>query len=42
SPGLGLPQWWYLLWLPLLSATMLVRLAQQILDRWRGRLDDEP
>ncbi|MCE8017530.1 TRAP transporter small permease [Halomonas sp. MCCC 1A17488] len=42
SPGLGLPQWWYLVWLPLLSATMLVRLAQQLLDRWRGRLDDEP
>ncbi len=42
SPGLGLPQWWYLLWLPLLSAAMLVRLAQQTLDRLRGRLDDEP
>lgn len=42
SPGLGLPQWWYLAWLPLLSALMLLRLTQQTLDRLRGRLDDEP
>ncbi|KAA0012778.1 TRAP transporter small permease [Billgrantia pellis] len=42
SPGLGLPQWWYLLWLPLLAAAMLVRLAQQIRDRLSGRLEDEP
>ena len=42
SPGLGLPQWWYLLWLPLLSAAMLVRLMQQARDRLSGRLTDEP
>lgn len=42
SPGLGLPQWWYLLWLPLLSAAMLVRLVQQARDRLSGRLTDEP
>lgn len=41
SPGLGLPQWWYLAWLPLLSALMLLRQAQQTLDRLRGRLEDE-
>lgn len=39
SPGLGLPQWWYLVWLPLLAALMLLRLTQQSLDRLRGRLD---
>lgn len=42
SPGLGLPQWWYIVWLPLLSAVMLVRLTQQTADRLRGRLGDEP
>ncbi|WP_299314311.1 TRAP transporter small permease [uncultured Halomonas sp.] len=42
SPGLGLPQWWYIVWLPLLSAAMMVRQTQQSWDRLRGRLDDEP
>lgn len=41
SPGLGLPQWWYLAWLPLLSGLMLLRQGQQTLDRLRGRLEDE-
>ena len=26
SPSLGLPQWWYTIWLPLLSALIVVRL----------------
>ncbi|PMR67609.1 TRAP transporter small permease [Halomonas heilongjiangensis] len=42
SPGLGLPQWWYIVWLPVLSAAMLVRQTQQTLDRLGGRLEDEP
>ncbi|RCV91599.1 TRAP transporter small permease [Billgrantia montanilacus] len=42
SPGLGLPQWWYLAWLPLLAAAMLIRLTQQTRDRLSGRLEDEP
>ncbi|MGM0984292.1 MAG: TRAP transporter small permease [Pseudomonadota bacterium] len=41
SPGLGVPQWWYLGWLPLLSALMLLRQVQQTRDRLRGRLEDE-
>lgn len=41
SPGLGLPQWWYLFWLPLLAFAMLVRLVQQTRDRLSGRLEDE-
>ncbi|WP_136248232.1 TRAP transporter small permease [Halomonas borealis] len=41
SPGLGLPQWWYLVWLPLLAGLMLWRQCQQTLDRLRGGLDDE-
>lgn len=42
SPGLGLPNWWYVVWLPLLALMMLVRLTQMTLDRLRGRLSDEP
>ncbi|XKH59693.1 TRAP transporter small permease [Halomonas sediminis] len=42
SAGLGLPQWWYIVWLPLLSAAMLVRLVQQTRARLNGSLDDEP
>ncbi|RAR63036.1 TRAP-type C4-dicarboxylate transport system permease small subunit [Onishia taeanensis] len=42
SPGLGLPQWWYIAWLPVLAALMLLRLSQQCLDRLRGGLSDEP
>nr|WP_298413433.1 TRAP transporter small permease [uncultured Halomonas sp.] len=41
SPGLGLPQWWYLIWLPILAALMLLRLVQQTLDRLGGKLNDE-
>lgn len=42
SPGLGLPNWWYVVWLPLLALLMLVRLTQMTMDRLRGRLSDEP
>lgn len=35
SPGLGLPQWWYTVWLPLLSALIVLRLL--ILAFQRGR-----
>nr|WP_300309830.1 TRAP transporter small permease [Halomonas sp.] len=41
SPGLGLPQWWYLIWLPLMSALMLLRQCQVTFDLWRGRLSDD-
>ncbi|WNL38328.1 TRAP transporter small permease [Halomonas sp. PAMB 3232] len=42
SPGLGLPQWWYLVWLPVLSALMLWRLVQQTRERLSGDLRDDP
>ena len=42
SPGLGLPNWWYVVWLPLLALMMLIRLTQMTIDRLRGRLADEP
>lgn len=33
SPGLGLPQWWYTVWLPLLSALIVVRLLLLVVSR---------
>lgn len=36
SPGLGLPQWWYLVWLPVLTLAMSWRLVQQTRARLRG------
>lgn len=33
SPGLGLPQWWYTLWLPLLSALIVLRLVFYLASR---------
>lgn len=39
SPGLGLPNWWYVVWLPLLALAVAVRLCQMTLDRLRGRLE---
>ena len=42
SPGLGLPNWWYVVWLPLLALLMVVRLTEMTIDRLRGRLTDEP
>ncbi|WP_027967396.1 TRAP transporter small permease [Halomonas halocynthiae] len=41
SPGLGLPQWVYLIWLPALCAIMLLRQLQTLRDRLREGDDDE-
>ena len=41
SPGLGLPQWWYLVWLPILSFAMVWRLVQQTRDRLNGGLNND-
>lgn len=41
SPGLGLPQWLYLLWLPVLCAIMMLRQLQAMRDRLGGGSDDE-
>jgi len=42
SPGLGLPNWWYVIWLPVLALLLFVRLTQMTVDRLRGRISDEP
>jgi len=41
SPGLGLPNWIYVIWLPLLSVAIIIRMTQNLVDRLRGREDPE-
>lgn len=41
SPGLGLPNWVYVIWLPLLSITIIIRMTQSLVDRLRGKEDSE-
>lgn len=41
SPGLGLPQWMYLIWLPVLCAVMMLRQLQAMRDRLSGGTGDE-
>ena len=35
SPGIGVPQWWYSIWLPVLSLAIAFRGAQVFLRVWR-------
>jgi TRAP-type C4-dicarboxylate transport system permease small subunit len=37
SPGIGVPQWWYTVWLPVLSAVITVRALQVLVATWRRR-----
>jgi len=41
SPGLGLRNWIYVVWLPLMAAAIMIRLTQNLIDRLRGRQDEE-
>lgn len=41
SPGLGLPNWIYVFWLPLLSVAIIIRMTQNLIDRLRGKKDPE-
>ena len=36
SPALGIPQWLYTVWLPLVSLIIVVRLLHMIVGRVRG------
>ena len=36
SPGIGVPQWWYSVWLPVLSLVIAVRGAQVFWRKWRA------
>jgi TRAP-type C4-dicarboxylate transport system permease small subunit len=35
SPGIGLPKWWYSIWLPLLSVAMALRAGGVLQRKWR-------
>ena len=35
SPGIGIPQWIYTVWLPILSLALFLRLAQAFVELWR-------
>lgn len=35
SPGIGLPQWWFSIWLPLLALAVTVRALQLFIKQWR-------
>lgn len=37
SPGIGVPQWWYSIWLPVLSLAIAFRGAQVFLRVWRRK-----
>ncbi|QEW06380.1 TRAP transporter small permease [Nitrincola iocasae] len=41
SPGLGYPTWIYLIWLPLLSLAIIIRLTQSLIERWKQSLTAE-
>lgn len=41
SPGMGLPQWWYSLCIPVLSLLIVLRLCQRLLASWRGRSEED-
>lgn len=36
SPAIGLPQWWYSVWLPILSTVIFLRLAGQAIRRGKS------
>jgi TRAP-type C4-dicarboxylate transport system permease small subunit len=41
SPGLGLPNWVYVIWLPLMALAIIVRMTQSLIDRLRDKADPD-
>lgn len=37
TPGIGLPQWWYTIWLPLLALLLAARCMQRLVRLWTPR-----
>ena len=37
SPGIGVPKWWYTIWLPLLSILSAVRSGILLLKQWQAK-----
>ena len=36
SPGIGIPKWWYTIWLPLLSILIAIRAGILLVKQWRN------
>ncbi len=39
SPGIGVPQWWYSIWLPVISLAIGLRAVGFLIRRWREPAD---
>ena len=37
SPGIGVPQWWYSIWLPIIAAAITLRAIGFLIRRWRNK-----
>lgn len=37
TPGIGAPQWWYTIWLPVLSLSIAARAMQRLVAHWSAR-----
>ncbi|RYF55950.1 MAG: TRAP transporter small permease subunit, partial [Comamonadaceae bacterium] len=37
SPAMGVPTWWYTIWLPICSAIITLRTAGMTVRAWRGQ-----
>jgi TRAP-type C4-dicarboxylate transport system permease small subunit len=36
SPGIGVPKWWYSIWLPILSVAIVLRAGGVFIRKWRA------
>src|SRR5512134_302861 len=36
SPGIGVPKWWYSIWLPILSVAIVLRAGGVLVRKWRA------
>ncbi len=37
SPGIGVPQWWYSIWLPIIATAITLRALGLLIRRWRSK-----
>ena len=37
SPGIGVPQWWYSIWLPIIATAITLRALGLLIRRWRQK-----
>ncbi len=38
SPGIGVPQWWYSIWLPIIASAITLRALGLLVRRWREKV----